>query len=178
MGIPQIDPRSVTDAENVLLEYVRAHIRFADDHYRVPDGWRYKTSSHLLLAQGRLFTPGPLPAQIGKLADRFCFRNASVTARAHAPLLYAEGIAAFTVAGTTGCLPHAWCVTSDGTAIDPTWDPGTGVAYLGVAIADVALWPTDTVGLLDDYQRSTPLLRDGLPPGSIADLGRSPTPAP
>lgn len=159
-------------AEAAVVAYARAHIEFVDANHRRPQDWRYATKEHLLLDIGRLFTPGPLPDGIDKMPDRFCYSNAAAVARRRG-LLYAEGIAAFSVSGTVCCLAHGWCVAADGTAIDPTWDPGTGIAYLGVAISDESLWPTDeNSGVFDDYARASSLLATGFAPLTLAALGR------
>ncbi|XVU24243.1 hypothetical protein ACQPZJ_44605 [Actinoplanes sp. CA-054009] len=154
------------------MEYVRAHVTLVDRSGHTRAGWRYPTSSHLLLAEGRLYAPGPLPGEVGKMPDRFCFQNAAEVARLHG-LTYAEGMAAFSNGGAFGCLAHAWCVTADGAVIDPTWDPGVGVAYLGIAVTDQRLWPRQNRGLLDNYELSAPFLRGGFPPGSALPAGRS-----
>ncbi|WIN00090.1 hypothetical protein ACTOB_003771 [Actinoplanes oblitus] len=164
---------SGTDAaEAALVAFARAHIEFVDAHHRGPQGWRYATKEHLLLDIGRLHTAGPLPDGIDKMPDQFCYSNAAAVARRRG-LLYAEGIAAFSVSGTVCCLAHGWCVTTDGIAIDPTWDPGTGLAYLGVAISDESLWPTEeNFGVFDDYARVSSLLANGFAPQAVAALGR------
>ncbi|MDG4795211.1 hypothetical protein [Micromonospora sp. WMMD1082] len=163
----------ITDAEHMLLDYVRGYADLIDASNQIADGWRHATSFHLLLASGRLFTPGPLPRGLGKMRDRFCFINAATAARRSHGLLYAEGIASFTVRGQPLSVPHAWCAATDGTAVDPTWDAGMGVAYLGIAITDASLWPTSNGGLFDDHRQSAPVLRDGFTPGATAALGRA-----
>lgn len=167
---------SVIEAERALVAHLRGHAGFVDQNYRTPPGQLYATPEHLLLAHGRLFDLGRRPADIGKMRDRFCFQNAATAARRHG-LLYAEGIAVFSVTSGFACLPHAWCVTSHAAVVDPTWDDGAGQAYLGITLADPDLWPTDNRGLLHDHQRSAFLLRGELSLDSNASLGRA-VPAP
>jgi hypothetical protein len=75
VGTQPPDFAATTPLEGALVEYACAHAAFADARHCVPDGWRYGTSAHVLLAQGRLFTPGPLSGEIGRLPDQFCFRT-------------------------------------------------------------------------------------------------------
>jgi hypothetical protein len=160
----------ITRPESVLLDYVRAHARLIDVTTQRPPGWLYATPSHLLLARGRLFRPGLRPTGVSKMPDRHCFINASRAAKRNA-LLYVEGMASFTFGHQLLSMPHAWCAGSDGVAIDPTWDPGAGAAYLGIAFDDTSLWPTENLGVLDDHRKSFSLLRHGLAPDAVA-IGR------
>lgn len=157
--------------EEHLIRYVRAHVDLINDAGQFAPGFRYPSISHLLIDRGRLFAPGPRPAHIDKLPDKQCYRNSSETARRHG-LVYAEGMAAFQRGDSVYCFAHAWCVTQDGTVIDATWDPDLCTAYLGIAFIDPAVWPADGDGLLEDHQRLLLILRDGLPDGVTADVGR------
>jgi hypothetical protein len=105
--------------------------------------------------------------------DTFCYANASRYTRKHQDegVVYAEGLAQ-TRTGLQSYLPHAWVVLPDGTALDPTWDDATGRAYFGVPVTDPRRWPRTNQGLLENYETWIPLLRDGIPPDAIADLGR------
>ncbi|BCY07183.1 hypothetical protein [Actinoplanes sp. L3-i22] len=163
--------------ESAIVEYARTLARHVDRTGSGPASWAYPTSAHLLLAEGRLFTPAPLSAATRRTPGWRCYRNAATVARRHG-LLYAEGLAATRIAGTFWSFPHAWCVTPEGNAVDPTWESGHGLAYLGIALTDPAHWPTDQQGsLLEDHAHGTPLLRDGVPDDMTAPLGR-PIPAP
>lgn len=55
-----------------------------------------------------------------------CFRNAGTAAIDNPELTYVEGYA-----GTIIPIMHAWCVTDNGTIIDPTWEDGHH--YFGIA---------------------------------------------
>ncbi|WP_280332261.1 hypothetical protein [Nocardia wallacei] len=44
--------------------------------------------------------------------------------------------------------------------------------YSGVAFADPAMWPADGGGILSDFGRYLPLLRNGIPAAALADIGR------
>ncbi|MGX1810885.1 hypothetical protein ACWIGI_34635 [Nocardia sp. NPDC055321] len=132
--------------------------------------WVYRSSYHLLLDLGRFFVSGPRPPGIAKMPDRLCYENAAATARAHHGLLYTEGLATPSVASALP-LEHAWCVTPDGSVIDPTWE-SAGAVYFGVALADSTMVPTGGGGLLSDFDRCLPLLRDGLPAAALATFHR------
>ncbi|MFD0563080.1 hypothetical protein ACFQ2M_14305 [Kitasatospora saccharophila] len=57
-------------------------------------GWRHPTLYHLLLAEGRFFTPRQLPNEVRPMRLGECYRNAAITAlRSKGALLYAEGFA-------------------------------------------------------------------------------------
>ncbi|XVV10852.1 hypothetical protein ACQP2X_39340 [Actinoplanes sp. CA-131856] len=161
---------SVGHVEADLVAYVRGHARLIDDGHQRPAGYAYSSTPHLLLAHGRLFAPAVRPGAIERMRDHFCFENAAAVAREQ-NLIYAEGFAAFTTAsGLTMPLPHAWCLTTDGAVVDPTWDNGD--AYLGIAFTDTTLLPSSNRGLLDDHRNSDRFLREGLAPGTYTDLGR------
>ncbi|MEC3920319.1 hypothetical protein [Nocardia sp. CDC160] len=64
-------------------------------------------------------------------------------------------------------------MTLDGTVVDPTWRDA-GVVYFVVAVADSTMIPSGGGGLLWDFDRSLPLLRDGSPTEAFANVGRQP----
>lgn len=44
--------------------------------------------------------------------------------------------------------------------------------WVRAAVADPRLWPYAGGGLLQNFDRTLSLLRDGFPPGALADVGR------
>ena len=70
---------------------------------------------------------------------------------------------------------HAWCVTPEGTVVDPTWET-QGEAYFGIAVPGDALWrhvlQTRSFGLLVEWwrpgvtERVALLARGGRPEGA------------
>ena len=68
-------------------------------------------------------------------------------------------------------LPHAWIVRADGTVLDPTWDDAPGRAYIGIPLANSRLRPVDGGGLLQDFDRTLPLLREDIPRSALGDPG-------
>ncbi|WP_459903788.1 hypothetical protein [Catenuloplanes indicus] len=157
-----------------LVDVVRDHVRLIDTGGPRPPGWRYPSVFHFLLAHGRVFTPAPRPPGLDKMPDGACRVNAAHAARTYGEhdLVYAGGMAAYHRPGVAVHLPHAWCVTRDGTAVDPTWDADGGtIAYFGVPLADRTLWPAYGEGLLEDFMRCAPLLRDGFSEAAYAPRG-------
>lgn len=105
---------------------------------------------------------------------RLCYSNAARYALAHRDegFVYTEGFAC-TPVGPAVYLPHAWVVRPDGTGLDPTWHDTPGRAYIGIPVADFRLWPVESGGLLQDFPRHLPLLRDGFPLNAVAERGRT-----
>ncbi|MEU9599324.1 hypothetical protein AB0E06_21255 [Streptomyces sp. NPDC048109] len=168
-----VQAASLVGAEDDLINHVRQHAELSEAAYLAPESWTYRSQFHILLALGRRFTPTPSPDDLIGMPDRLCYGNAARYALSHRDegVVYAEGFA-LTHAGLDFYLPHAWVVHPDGTALDPTWDDAPGRAYVGIPIADSRLWPDDGRGLLHDFDRTLPLLRDGFPRRALADLGR------
>lgn len=158
-------------AELELVAYVRASTALTDANHRVPARPPLRHAGAPAPDPRQAVHPGTVASRLRQMPDRYCFSNAASAARDH-QLLYAEGMAAFTDGGRIFCLPHAWCVLPDATALDLTWDPGRGLAYFGITFTDRSLWPTTNRGTLDDYHAVLPLLRDDLAPHQRADLGR------
>lgn len=164
---------SLVAAEDGLIDYIRQHAELSKGAYRTPESWSYRSQFDLLLALGRRFTPVPSPEHLIGMPDRLCYSNAARYAQSHRDegVVYAEGFA-LTHAGLNVYLPHAWVVRPDGTVLDPTWDDAPGRAYIGIPVADSRIWPVEGGGLLQDFDRTLPLLRDGFQQNALADLGR------
>ncbi|GAA3348723.1 hypothetical protein GCM10020358_68240 [Amorphoplanes nipponensis] len=80
-----------------------------------------------------------------KLTDRLYYGNAATTAATYAAEgpLYAEGFATATVGSRQLSLAHGWCVTADGTVVDPTWDFDPSTVYFGIVFREPTMWPYD-----------------------------------
>ena len=96
---------------------------------------RCHTSDHFVLFHGREFRPHPDPRRYFRRlgAGGQCFLNAVKLVKKYPnELTYAEGFAALWFEGYyRPCYGlHAWAVTREGKAVDPTW-PGK-VEYFGV----------------------------------------------
>ncbi|GAB7101703.1 hypothetical protein JCM4814A_00170 [Streptomyces phaeofaciens JCM 4814] len=137
----------------------------------------FRGAGDLLLREGRLFSPAPLPDGAERLHPGFCFTNSSQLADEHPELrlTYCEGFGTAPVgAGQALHTPHAWAVTPEGLALDATWPTEPGTAFLGLPFADPSTWPHPLLGrsLLQEPPFLVVVLRSGLPDGLLADLGR------
>lgn len=170
--------RYLSRAEEELVAYVRQAAEVIAPTARpIVDGWAYTSQFDLLLREGRLFTPAPLPIEVKRLHPGFCFTNAAQLANDHPELqlTYAEGYGAAQIDMTQALhTPHGWAVTSEGLALDPTWPHEGGSAYLGLPFADPSMWPHPLFGrsLLQEPPFLHDVLRSGLPDGLLADRGR------
>ncbi|CAM5668423.1 hypothetical protein BOQ63_000250 (plasmid) [Streptomyces viridifaciens] len=140
-------------------------------------------AAHVVLAQGRLFTPAPWPRSGAprRGAPGRCHRNALRLARL-LPGAYVEGYA-LTTEGTVRA--HAWCATGDGTVLDPAWSEGASRAYLGVPMAPEfvlafqqrTLTKTRFLGVLDEDVQARDagrIFQAGVPLYAMRDVGRIP----
>ena len=93
------------------------------------------------------------------MAARACYRNAVLVA-ARRGLDYVAGFAA-RAAPPHMVVQHAWAATSDGTVVDPTWDP-PGRLYFGVRFT-----VSEVAGLILEAWRWS-LFHDGTVPEALA----------
>ncbi|MGQ4344018.1 hypothetical protein [Streptomyces sp. SAS_275] len=75
--------KSLTRAEEDLVAYLRAAQAVAPTARQITEGWAYTSQFDLLLREGRLFTPTPLPNEVERLHRGFCFTNAAQLADDH-----------------------------------------------------------------------------------------------
>lgn len=166
----------VSHSEETVLSYLRDVAQLYEGSGYLTQDWAFPSPYHLVLDHGRRFTAPLAPAELA-VADavvievKECFSNAARYAARHTGLLYAEGYALF----DHGAPPvaHGWCVHSDGTVLDPSWTSTTGLAYIGLAFGNPAVWPYDGGGILQDPDRSFPLLQHGPADGLLLSIGRS-----
>jgi hypothetical protein len=126
-----------TPAEESVQEYLRARLWFVRDK-PIPEGWSYKGPHDLLMQHGTFYDPSViLPDEWSGVITaypKYCFDNAYRLARASkGRLRYVEGVALRFIP-----CDHAWCITEDGTVVDPTWAELDGdikpSAYFGIVI--------------------------------------------
>lgn len=112
-------PVEPTAAEAALKQQVACMVAMGALGYR------------FMLCRGLVWRAAPLPADIRKGKPRKCYQNAALLAMHHPEkYIYVEGIAHGIIA-----TEHAWCVTTDGQVVDPTWKSPENCAYLGIPIA-------------------------------------------
>jgi len=139
--------------------------------------WKYQRYEELVLDCGFIMEPEPLPETVEPGIPQFSYWNCQQLAFADNSLTYVEGYALHADVGFP--ISHAWLLTPDGYAIDPTWDsPG---CYFGVPLATA--WvesvlesrnPLDNLSIFDgNYIERFSLLKDGLPVDAFANLLRS-----
>ena len=138
--------------------------------------WKYQRYEELVLDYGFIMEPQPLPETIEPGAPQFSYWNCQQLVLADTRLTYAEGYALHADVGFP--ISHAWLLTPDGHAIDPTWDsPG---CYFGVPLATAwvesvleARHRIDNLSIFDgNYIERFSLLKDGLPVDAFANLLR------
>jgi hypothetical protein len=121
-------------------------------------GYHYQGIGDFVLREGRFFEPQPLPSGVRRRPIQQCFRNALRTTM-NTGLSYVEGYAL--LIDSTSPLLHAWNASSDGFAVDTTWEP-VGRIYLGVSfpLSLVRRPKGFLLSVLDDWQRGWPILRE------------------
>lgn len=88
-----------------------------------------------------------------------CFKNAILLAVANPELTYVEGYFYRDIIP----INHAWCITADGTVVDPTVFDPEAFSYFGVPMqTDFVMgyvMKKGTYGVLDDWTNQFPMLR-------------------
>lgn len=144
-----------------------------------PPGWNFDGVEDLVLTHGRWGTPAPLPSGRARGPAGTCYANAQAYSTRHG-LTYVEG---YGLSSGELVYAHAWCVDDTGNVHDPTWPPGTGLAYLGLPFTTRYIKAfTKRLGdacllhepHLDDHR----LLRTGPPADAIVPIGEPATRTP
>lgn len=93
--------------------------------------WKYSCFEKLVLDFGLHMEPQPLPDLLKLGFPRNCYFNCQKIIEQHPNLIYCEGYALLSNnVNIEFPFPHAWLMSSEGKAINPTWET-PGVAYLG-----------------------------------------------
>lgn len=91
--------------------------------------WKYAGFEELVLDCGTAMEVKPLPKDIKKAAPKRCYFNSQQLAFKKKHLTYVEGYVL--AADISFPIAHAWLMTPEGDAIDPTLEP-PGIAYIGI----------------------------------------------
>lgn len=112
----------------------------------------------LVEVYGTTYRSAPLPAGVERGAPQMCYSNAAHLSLDDPALTYCEGFAESAAIPGLG-FAHAWCVTDDGTVVDPTWDDPEHAVYRGIAIDRTLLLSTALrtgyYGVLDSLAAAT-----------------------
>ena len=139
--------------------------------------WKYQRYEELVLDYGFIMESQSLPETMELGIPQFSYWNCQQLVLADTSLTYAEGYALHADVGFP--ISHAWLLTPDGYAIDPTWDsPG---CYFGVPLSTAWVESVlatrnrmDNLSIFDgNYIERFSLLKEGLPINAFANLLRS-----
>jgi hypothetical protein len=94
--------------------------------------WKYNGFEELVLDCGTEMEATSLPKNMERGKPKNCYFNCQQLLKLHSGLTYCEGYAL----SNTIVIPlaHAWLISPEGKAIDPTWETPSS-AYLGVAFS-------------------------------------------
>ncbi len=160
----------MSDSLAELQEYLQNRVTLLKE-IRPNQGWKYTGIEELILDCGTVMEAKPLPKTIKRGLPKSCYHNCQKLAFKHSDLVYVEGYAV--AEGISLAIAHSWLMTSDGYAVDPTWDtPGT--AYLGIPLstnwvksflkARKQKGREDDLSIFDgNYIEQFSLLKEGLP---------------
>ncbi|MEN8447140.1 MAG: hypothetical protein ABG776_19245 [Cyanobacteria bacterium J06555_13] len=162
-----------SEHQDSLLEYLEKLSSLQKRGRRIShrDDWAFQTIEDLLLAHALFMPPAPLPPEVERGIPKYCYSNTQDLLDSHAELTYVEGYAIRDVVSLP--LPHAWLMTSEGTAVDPTWSDD-GVCYFGIPLQTnwvqqflaerVERYGDDDIAIIaGNYIEDYSLLQKGLP---------------
>lgn len=153
-----------------LKQYLQDRVTLLKE-IRPNQGWKYLGFEELLLDCGTVMQAQSMPKDIKRGLPRSCYYNSQKLAFKQNNFTYVEGYAV--AEGVSIPLVHAWLMTPDGYAIDPTWDT-PGIAYLGIPFdtgwvksilaARKQQGREDDLSMLEgNYMEGFSLLKEGLP---------------
>jgi hypothetical protein len=168
-----------TLTKTISGEQIKRYLKSVVAAIEVPPtraNWNYQRYEELVLDCGFIMEPQPLPETIEPGIPQFSYWNCQQLVLASDSLTYAEGYALHADVGFP--ISHAWLLTPDGHAIDPTWD-SLG-CYFGVPLSTAWVQsvlesrnPLDNLSIFDgNYIERFSLLKDGLPVDAFANLLR------
>ncbi len=166
--------------QTVSGEQIKRYLQAVVAAMEVPPiraNWMYQRYEELVFQCGFPMEPKPLPPTVEAGVPKFGYWNCQQLAFASDSLTYVEGYALHADVGFP--ISHAWLLTPDGYAIDPTWDaPG---CYFGVPLSTAWVQSVlttrtrmmDNLSIFDgNYIEEFSLLKEGLPIDAFANLLR------
>jgi hypothetical protein len=111
-----------------LRQYLQDRADLIRKLYSKPD-CQYAGFEELVLDCGTVMEAKPLPKNIKRGLPKSCYWNSQQLAFKRKDLAYVEGYAL--IIEPTFVTAHAWLLTPEGYAIDPTWET-PGAIYFGV----------------------------------------------
>ncbi len=111
-----------------LKQYLQDRADLMRKLYSKPDS-KYAGFEELVLDCGTVMEGKPMPATLERGLPKSCYWNSQQLAFKRKDLIYVEG---YVLAEDISFpIAHAWLLTPEGHAIDPTWE-SPGICYLGV----------------------------------------------
>lgn len=169
----------LSEHHHSLLEYLEKSSYLQKEGRRKiqQDDWAFQTSEDLLLTHAFFMRPVPLPSEVERGIPKYCYSNAQDLLDFHADLTYVEGYAIRDAVFFP--MPHAWLMTNEGDAVDPTW-PDDGICYFGIPLQtdwvqgflterDKRNGDDDIAIIVGNYLEDYSLLREGLPVEALHD---------
>ena len=111
-----------------LKQYLQDRADLIRKLHSKPD-CQYAGFEELVLDCGTTMEAKPLPKNIKRGLPKCCYWNSQQLAFKRKSLIYVEGYAL--AEDVPMAVAHAWLLTPEGYAIDPTWET-PGICYLGV----------------------------------------------
>ena len=111
-----------------LKQYLQDRAFIIRKIYSKPD-FKYAGFEELVLDCGTVMEAKPLPATLKRGMPKSCYWNSQQLAFKRKSLTYVEGYAL--AEDVPMAVAHAWLLTPEGYAIDPTWE-SPGICYLGI----------------------------------------------
>ena len=111
-----------------LKQYLQDRADLIRKIYSKPDS-KYAGFEELVLECGTVMEAKPLPTTLKRGLPKSCYWNSQQLAFKRKSLTYVEGYAL--AEDVPMAVAHAWLLTPEGHAIDPTWETPS-ICYLGV----------------------------------------------
>lgn len=160
-----------------LKKYLYQNAGLMKNVHKNPD-WKYRSFQELILDCGLTMKGKPRSSDIDLGRPKSCYYNCQQLVFSNEELIYVEGYALAHDLNIP--LSHAWLMTKDGDAVDPTWET-PGAAYFGVPLATA--WVEsflrlrvrrDDLSIFDgNHLENYSLLKQGLPAEAVVAIAQT-----